>query len=222
MAWTWVVEDFNRSDRPLHGDNVGASSLTWASYRNGSSGTQAKIQSNAPVPISSGAGSLLTDVEPLAAGSPILGVGVEVTMLAPGTRNMSLHAAIPPVPGGEAIWFHTFNTTGSIYSLPNLRLSLGGGPSVGWIAAKGVPTSNGQSDDGSRIAGPDSAASATTGDVLRLEVVFGGGGSAAVYKNGALVLSVATPGGLDASHTLVGAVVNDLWPSDNWRVGVLT
>lgn len=220
MPWTWVADDFNRSDRPLHGDNVGTSSLVWASYRR-DGGSQAAIVSNAPVPVSTGDGLLLTDVEALAGGSTILGVGSEVKLLTkPSSPNFSLFGGIPPEPGGQGIWFHTNGVTGTLYLLTDHKLDGAiGGLSVGSISVfSGTPTAT---SSGETALTPNTAAAApTTGDVMRLEVVFGG--STTVYKNGTSVLSASTPAALTASHTLAGASVNDIWYSDDWRVGVLT
>lgn len=223
MAWIWETEGFNRSDRPLHGDAVGASSLTWASYRGGPTGSQAKILANAPVPKGGGSGLseglLLSDVAALAAGAPILGIGAETQMLTrPGSPNYSWYAALPPEPGGQGIWFHTSGQTGTLYLTTNHRLFTGARVNVGMVAiTPGVPTFTGSGQ--TALTGNERAAAPGTGDIVRLEVVFGG--SITVYKNGEAVLSASTPGAVGASHTLTGAAVNASWYTDNWRVGVL-
>lgn len=235
MAWTWVAENFNRSDRPLHGEPVGASSLTWASYLDASQRfgepvdrTQlAVIDTLEPRPddATSLQGSLLmTDVEPLAGGSSVLGVGVEATFTTVGTpwgsaNFADLYAAYPrSASTGSGLVLETDNSTASLYHFSVRRRQVLRRPSVGTVSAgMGWP---GVESLGVTATLASSKPKWVAGDVVRMEVVYGG--NVSVYYNAVLQFTAATPAAFTSANTLVGGLVNAQWRTDNWQVGVLT
>lgn len=177
-----------------------------------------------PVPATDRTGPLVADVAPLAAGAPILGVGVEVSIVGASAskRWLEVMTAIPQanLPADTAFYVQSDGASTTIYQRPiGLIYEQGDGPSVGMIAVGGGARSV---SIGASTASSKGGAAFAVGQVVRIETVFGG--STTYYSNGASQNSVPTPAAVDATHTVVGAHVmgNGNFATDDWRVGVLT
>lgn len=228
MGWTWYADSFDRSDRPLHREPVdGTLPARWEVYLlDDDPDTAARIVSGAPRPgVTPGSSVVFADLAELT-GDPIVGVGIEARFASLGTPSSSgahfgdLFAAFPPSANGTGILLETDFSTASLY---RVRLSTDppGGWSIGQIQFGGrspldpVPIDWISTEDVDRNF-PKWA----VGTTVRLEVEHAG--QTRVYYNGALHRTKATPSGMTAAHSFVGAAVSPQWNLDDWRIGVLT
>lgn len=238
MPWTWHTDNFTRSDRALHRDLfAGAGPARWQVYVTDSSGgddAAAHIVSNAPRAGATGdpgdaSGSwLMADLADFTS-DPILGVGVQALFASLGTPLGSayfgdLFAGFPALLEGEGIMTETDNSTTSNYRLAASsragatrgRMSVGSIGGLGGISSVDPRTvSSSVLEDYDE---PANIAKWNPGDVVRLEVTFGG--SIELFYNGALVRTIATPAAV--TGTLVGVLISRQWNVDDVAVGALT
>lgn len=230
MPWTWVTDDFNRSDRLLDGDNVGASALKWQHWNSTAPAVNApRIISNVPGINGTqyGVQWLATDVAPVAGGAPILGVGAETYFVSERTTDSGsnyygeVFAAIGANFTGDMVWVQTAGlgrtaqvyrstVTGSVTSSP--------ATTTGFIGVGGVTTRSANISSTSLVG--DSFGAWGYGTAVRLEVVYGG--NTTVFYNGTAAIIRPTPASVAGNTIVAGNMFRSYWNHDTWRVGVLT